>query len=206
LSERYEEHGGLIADSLRAVLSGEQPWISIPDLAARVGLAEEDLRRKIRQLQLRRQTVALGCCFQVRDKAVVLRDIMEPGDLAQITGVAVAMDYERLSDRAARLSKIPPTVRKASPGLSRRCLPKLAVPIWLHEQSHASRNAKTGALEEVSAQLDAYRACVESDSRMFATESHAGFTLPSCGDMMKRLAKTQPPVYGAVFKMVSNSA
>lgn len=201
---RYEEQRGLIADAWGAVIRDDEGWISPGELSEKTGLDEDELKRKIRQLR-RRGTVALACCFQTQSAAAVLKDALEAADLHALGRVAVALDHERISERARKLARI--RTSQWNLWTEQMCLMKLAAAIWLHEQSHAARGANgDGELEEVSAQLDAYRACTEgsgtwSSDTVFSELVERGMpVIPSAGEFMRRLSRTQPPMYGAIFK------
>ena len=146
--------------------------------------------------------MALGVCFSSWSKIDLLKGVLARGDLAQLCGVVTAMDYQRISQAARRISRIRPAIGRPPPEYTTMCLSKLALPIWLHEQSHASRNAISGPAEEVSAQLDAYRGCEESTDDVFGSDTYNSVAVPSCGEMMRGLAKTQPPIYGAIFRIL----
>ena len=201
--DRYEEHRGWLADAFPALLTQDEPWISPGELSEKTGLDENELRRMIRQLR-RRGTVALGVCFQPKNATAASTGVLEPTELGALGSVAIALDHERISATARKLARVRPG--QWNSWFEKMYLMKHAVPIWLHEQSHAVRGANGGELEEVSAQLDAYRACTEGSStgfnQMVFNEMTQGGVpvVASCAEMMRRLSKTQPPIYGAIFR------
>jgi hypothetical protein len=192
----YDELRSQLADAFPALLGGE-PSTTALDRAAKMGLDKSKLRRKVRQLR-GRSTVALGCCLKLEDAAAVLRGVLDSSAFALLGDVVVALDHERIVATASKLGGVP--LRQRSDWAKKTCLMKLVVPIWLHEQSHAvRRGTSSGDFEELSAQLDAYRVCSQADHFVFKEETGVP-TIPSCSEMMRRLAKEQPRIYGAIFK------
>jgi hypothetical protein len=196
--ERNDELRGLFIEALLGLLT-DQPWMTQRELEDRLDLAEGSVTALIRRLRGYRETVTLGCCFETRSRDHVLGRVLQAVDLSKLGQIAVAMDYERISQRATRLCRLPRSARKEYPGAPSIRLSSFAIPIWLHEQSHAARNAASGPLEEIHAQLDAYRSCVEIDRPVFKEMLLGSFKVPSCAEMMRRLARIQPPPYRVIL-------
>jgi len=202
--ERYERIEGFLVDAVAGFWC-DSPRITPRELESKLELPEGMLRKELRRQKRLCATVALGSCLETSTVIDTLLEVLTAKDMSGLGKVIVVLDAQGICSAARQLRRLPVEVCRQQPGLRVKRLSALAVPIWLHEQSHAYRGAIGGPLEDLSAQLDALRGCLETDHVIFATEPWLACDLPTPADMMERLARRQPPEYRAVLDVVERA-